>query len=60
MKNPFESARTKEALAGVVEDAAERRKLLEQARAAYEELGAKPHLDRVSATLGGAASLDSG
>jgi hypothetical protein len=47
----FEAARTKEALAGVVEDAAERRALLEQARDAYEELGAKPHMDRVSAAI---------
>jgi hypothetical protein len=38
-------------LAGVVEDAAERRLLLEQARGTYGELGAKPHLGRLTAAV---------
>jgi tetratricopeptide (TPR) repeat protein len=51
LKDRFEVARTREALAGVVEDAAERVRLLEQARDGYEELSAKPHMDRVSAAI---------
>jgi hypothetical protein len=58
LKNPFEAARTREALAGVVDDAAERRRLLESARQAYEELGAKPHVDRVSAALSVPSATD--
>jgi hypothetical protein len=51
LEDVFEAARTREVLAGVVEDAAERRLLLEQARGTYGELGAKPHLGRLTAAV---------
>ena len=51
MSVPFEAARTKEALADVVAGAGGRR-LLEEALATYEALGARPHAERVRAGLG--------
>jgi class 3 adenylate cyclase len=47
--SPFEAARTREALAAI--DAGPRATLLAAALARYEELGAKPHADRVRAGL---------
>jgi hypothetical protein len=46
----FEAARTKEALA-LVNDGAERNRLLEEAIATYRSLGAKPHLERAEKLL---------
>jgi predicted ATPase/class 3 adenylate cyclase len=50
LKVPFEAARTKEALAGLVDDE-EARGLLNGAVETFEALGARPHAERVRAKL---------
>jgi class 3 adenylate cyclase/tetratricopeptide (TPR) repeat protein len=52
IRDPFESARTRETLAGLIE-VEDRGAFLAAALAAYEELGARPHADRVRAELEG-------
>ena len=47
--SPFEAARAREALAGV--DRGDRDRLLGEALAIYERLGARPHADRVRSAL---------
>jgi class 3 adenylate cyclase/tetratricopeptide (TPR) repeat protein len=50
LRMPFEAARTREGLAEVVEKD-DRGELLRAALSAYRALGARPHVDRVSAAL---------
>jgi class 3 adenylate cyclase/tetratricopeptide (TPR) repeat protein len=52
IKGPFESARTRELLAGLIE-VEDRGAFLAAALAAYEELGARPHAERVRGELEG-------